>query len=359
MVIASFFYGWEKLTHFHQPTECPPLLVSVIVPMRDEENNITHLLYDLVHQSYPSENIEIIVVDDHSSDRSVEVAKSYSSNNIKVISLPEDYTGKKAALNFGMKNSKGELIITTDADCTLGNNWLRSIVSYYLQENPVMILAPVIPLCNSGSIWEKGWKEMRSLELFSLSGSTAGSAGIGHPVMCNGANLAFSKAVYQDVEHIYANTKIASGDDIFTMLELKKKYPGRIHFLKSADASVHTSVSGNLKSFFKQRGRWAAKSRFYKDPAIIFTALIVFGTNLLMLITFIRGFMFYNFLPFFTLLTIKSLIDFLFLFRVTSFFGEKKLMTWFPIAQGVYFFYVCITILFAMIIPNHWKGRSI
>ncbi len=359
IVIASFFYGWEKLLRFQLPKEYPSVFASIIVPMRDEEGNITNLINDLIHQNYPLGKYEIIVVDDHSSDRSIAVIAGYAVDNLKVITLPEGINGKKAALNFGIKDSKGELIVTTDADCRRGSNWLRSIVSYYQQTNPVMILAPVVPSYNSHSFWKMGWEKALSLELYSLLGSTAGSAAIGHPVMCNGANLAFPRSVYPFIESVYQNTHVPSGDDMFAMFELKKKYPGRIHFLKSKEAAVFTDVSASITSFFKQRGRWASKAKFYREPATIFTALAVVSINIILVFTLIYSILYQSFTSFFILLIIKSLVDFPFLYRVTSFFGQLRLMLWFPIVQSLYFFYVCMTVFVAIFLPNGWKGRRI
>jgi len=359
LVIASFFYGWEKLRHFDIANETPSLFVSIVIPMRDEEDNILNLLHDLSNQTFPAKDYEIILVNDHSVDHSYEIASGYSFDNLKIISLPDSVSGKKAALAAGIQRSKGELIITTDADCRMKSKWLISIALYYIKAKPVMILCPVVPSYNLHSQSGKILNEILTLEFYSLLGSTAGAAAIGRPVMCNGANLAFPKNVYQDIQQTLVNTKIASGDDIFGMLALKKKYPGRIHFLKLKDAAVYTTIAGNVKSFFKQRGRWAAKFRFYRDPEIIVTALAVFGINLMLLVTLVYSFLQHNYISFFGLLIIKSLIDFPFLYRVTSFFGKKKLMRWFPVVQSFYFFYVCITVFFALVMPNVWKGRKI
>jgi glycosyltransferase involved in cell wall biosynthesis len=385
MVIAFFLYGWEKLKGFTPAQRECKTFVSVIVPMRNEQLTITRLLYDLYGQNYPADLHEIIVVNDHSTDQSSQKAGYFQKDNIKILSLPESHAGKKAAIRFGIEAARGELIVTTDADCHIGNNWLRCLAEYYEKYSPVMILGPVIasprPSASgrtsspkeresglslhigeaslSGRGQEGGFPQMQALELFSLLGSTAGAVANGYPIMCNGANLAFVKTIYPEIEHIYKNEKIRSGDDMFVMLELKKKYPNKIHFLKSTEATVNTLLINNLFSFFRQRKRWAAKAKFYNDISISGTALIVFLVNMLLMTCLVIGFVKGNFFYFLILFLIKSAIDFPFLYRVTTFFGEKQLMRWFPVVQSFYFLYVCFTAIAAMITPITWKGRVI
>jgi glycosyltransferase involved in cell wall biosynthesis len=363
ILIASFFYGWEKLKVFTIGKEEKSIFISVIIPLRNEEKNITHLLDDLSRQTYPAERYEIIMVDDHSTDHSKESVTKYGGQNCRILSLAANVSGKKEALREGIGNANGELIITTDADCRIKENWLSTMASFYQHEKPVMIMAPVLAYeflpSTLQSVKPSFLSRMLGLELLSLAGSTAGAAAIGAPVMCNGANLAFSKSIYTEIEHVYLNTGIASGDDIFAMLELKKRYPGRVKFLKSPESTVYSHFPTGVFSFFQQRSRWAAKSRFYKDPIIIFTAITVFGTNFLLLINLLSGILYHNFAPFFVLLLMKSIIDFPFLYRVSAFFGQKKLMVWFPLVQSLYFLYVCITVFVAAVLPISWKERRI
>lgn len=358
MVIASFFYGWLKLRNEELFSDSL-VYVSIIIPMRNEEENVRKLLDCLQRQSYPSGSFEIIMVDDHSADKTYDIAASQQICNLQILSLPEEATGKKAALAMGVNYSKGELIITTDADCYMGEGWLRSIVSYYVKFRSVMIVGPILPLFSYNNRYKRGLEEIMALELFSLLGATAGSASIGKPVMCNGANLAIAREVLPEVVETYTSSAVASGDDMFGMLGLKKKYPGRIHFLKSKEAAVYTRMVWGLSSFLRQRGRWAAKARFYRDPFVIMTAITVFGTNVMLLLTVFYGFLIYNYTLFFVLMVLKSLVDFPLLYSVTSFYGKKKLMRWFPLVQSFYFIYVCITVFYGTVMPNAWKGRRI
>ncbi len=353
VIITMFFYGWERLKSYAPTPRQFHSVISIIVPMRNEETNTKQLLSDIQLQNYPSNLTEIIVVDDHSTDNSLLEAKSISLENYHVISLPENLTGKKAALNKGIEAATGEIIITTDADCRVSKTWLSTIASYFNDFAPTLLLGPVCGISNSF------FGNMQALEILSLQGSTAGSAAIGHAVMSNGANIAFPKSIYGDIQHIYNETKTQSGDDMFLMHEIKRKYPQGIHYLKSINALVYTKLTTNLSSFLNQRKRWTSKAKFYTDTDTIVTASIVLLMNATLLGTIIYGICMSDFMPFIILFITKCSADFVFLARVTSFFRKKRLMWLFPIVQSFYFLYICYTVLSAIFSTTLWKDRTI
>ncbi len=353
VIISLFLFGWEKIKvyspiphHFHS-------VISVIIPMRNEEININRLLLDLLQQNYPSKLIEVIVIDDHSTDNSLSEVKPFFSENIHLFSLPEGLTGKKSALNIGIKNAHGDIILTTDADCRVPETWLSTIACYFDDYSPSLLLSPVCGISHSF------FEDMQALEIYSLQGSTAGAAAIHHAIMSNGANLAFPKKIYHDIRYLYEEKKIHSGDDMFLLHELKCKYPSGIHYLKSKQAAVFTELPSNPSSFFRQRKRWTSKAKFYTDSDTIVTAVIVLGMNVALFSTIIYGIFSENIFPFMALFITKSFIDFIFLTRVTSFFGQKRLLWLFPIVQSFYFLYVCLTVFSAFFTSNSWKERSI
>lgn len=353
IIISLFLFGWEKIKAYSPIPQQFHSVISVIIPMRNEEINIKRLLLDLLKQNYPSKLIEVIVIDDHSTDNSLSEVRTLFSENILLFSLPESLTGKKAALTLGIENAHGDIILTTDADCRVPEFWLSTIACYFDDYSPSLLLSPVCGISNSF------FGDMQALEIYSLQGSTAGAAAIQHAIMSNGANLAFPKNIYHEFRYLYEESKIQSGDDIFLLHELKRNYPNGIHYLKSKQAAVFTKLSSNPGSFFRQRKRWTSKAKFYTDTDTIVTAVIVFGMNVALFSTIIYGIFLGKFFPFLVLFITKSIIDFIFLLRVTSFFGQKRLMWWFPIVQSFYFLYVCLTVFSAFFTSNSWKERSI
>jgi cellulose synthase/poly-beta-1,6-N-acetylglucosamine synthase-like glycosyltransferase len=355
ILIAAFFISWKKLKPFKTKPGNSEIFASIVIPARNEELNISELLNDLLCQEYLPSKFEIIIVNDHSEDNTLAIANNFKPqlDNLIIIDLAEGNNGKKAALYSAIvKAAKGELIITLDADCRIGKNWLATICRFYENFRPRMIIAPL--LYDN----EKNWFEkMQSLEISSLVASTAGAASFGRPIMCNGANLAFTRETYlQCVSNLKA--EIASGDDIFLMLEIKKIWPGSIMFIKSVDAACFTKAEPNIDKFIMQRKRWASKSKYYNDRDILFVSVVVFLANLAICLSFIAAFFNYHaILIFIILLCLKSIPDFLLLNSFSNYFSKRKLLNYFLLTQLFYPFYLVFIAIYGNISKFEWKKR--
>jgi cellulose synthase/poly-beta-1,6-N-acetylglucosamine synthase-like glycosyltransferase len=290
LTILGLTVGWFRIKPWKHDAPATTRL-SVVIPVRNEEENIESLLDDLVGQNYPFELYEVIVVDDGSTDGTKDIVERYrcrmpdASTSLSTgagcrIRIEESNgEGKKAAIRMGVKIAQGKVIVTTDGDCRVGPEWLMNIAAYYEEYKPRLISGPVVMEETRGL-----FRSFQSMEFMSLVASGAGSIGIGMPIMCNGANLAFEKEAYLQASN-EKDLEYASGDDIFLMLRIKKMF-GRhsIRFLKNREALVETSTKGSLRSYLGQRLRWVSKSRGYRDPVIISVALIVFLFNLLLIL---------------------------------------------------------------------------
>jgi len=288
-IIYWFHSGWINIKVFSPPNTCPEIFVSIVIPFRNESAKIKRNIISLINQDYPASQFEVIYVDDHSEDNSAEILQNHMRDltNFRIAGLDETKSGKKAALVEGAKSAKADLLLFTDADSYPVQSWVRTMAMYYEKHNPVMISGPVI-INESGGIL----KRFQTLEFMSLTGSAAGSFGVGNPVLCNGANLGYDRKVYlQNTDNLQTN--ILSGDDIFMMLSLKNNDRSRLQFVKSPDAIVFTDPVESVRQFFMQRMRWASKARYYKDFHILLTAFAVFAINVLM-VGLIIGSLFYN-----------------------------------------------------------------
>lgn len=355
-IIFLFLVGWLRTPSFKISDKPTDIKISVLVPVRNEEKNIEGLLNDLLKQTYPQNMFEVLVINDHSTDSTAEILERYHKkhSNFRIITLREpSLTGKKSAIEEGIKNSRFGHIVITDGDCRAGVNWLQAIAQYYEKYSPVMILGPVI---FKGK--KKFWQGLLHLEQFSLLGTIAGSCGVHIPVMSNGANLSFEKKLFFEFANPLFN-KTPSGDDVFLLLNAKKKYPKRIGFLKSVDAVIETNPPADLESFWEQRKRWVSKSRYYSDPGILLTGGIVFLTSFMLFIFFIGSFFSILVLKAFLILFfLKSIVDLLFLLTLTSFFEKKSLLRYFLPAQILYFAYVTLTGFSGFFGQYYWKGRK-
>ena len=185
--IFQYLSGWKQVVEFKPSFSSHNIFVSIIIPVRNEENNIKGLLKDLINQNYPNELYEVILVNDHSEDSTTRIIEPFCSNhsNFRVIQLQENFYGKKEAIEAGIRNARGELIVTTDADCRAGNKWISAIASYYFQSDKPKMIIGLVDIISENTVYNK----FQQLEFLSLVGSGAGAAGISHPIFCNGANL--------------------------------------------------------------------------------------------------------------------------------------------------------------------------
>ncbi len=352
--IGLFYYGWARIPARSSEGFRVKTAVSVILPARNEECEISDILNDLAGQDYPKELLEVIVVDDHSSDLTADIVSDFIKDcaNIRLIRLDNGITGKKQALLKGLTEANFSLILTTDADCRLSALWVRSMVECFEETNADLIAGSVLIKAAPGF-----FNKFQRLELFSLLGSTAGSLSTGNPVMCSAANMGFRKESFIKAYNHY-NENVISGDDVFMLHAMYKAGMRKMIFLKNRDAAVITKSMNSLRSFLSQRKRWASKSRHYKTGASVFTSLLVFFINLTAILCLLFALFNMSFLLIALFIFIsKSLVDFPFLYSVTGYFGQRKLMRYFPAIQGIYFFYISFTAISAFTRASQWKGR--
>lgn len=353
LLIFNFISGWLKLKE-HRKGRIDPsaIFTSIVIAAKNEEKNIHQLFKSLINQTIDSKSFEIIFINDNSSDNTFNIAQTYKKqlSNLIVLDLNKA-RGKKAAINYGIKHAKGELIITTDADCTHHKKWLEMVISFYTEEKPKMVIAPVI--MHGNSFFEK----IQSLDFFSLIASSAGAVGINQPIMCNAANMAFEKTIYDSLENPH-NVKYTSGDDVFLMLKIKKFSLNHIKFIKAREAVCLTKAKSTFKGFINQRIRWVSKSKGYKDPFLILTSITVLLINLSILLNFLF-FIFgkLSFGCFIGQFSLKSIIDLIFLFLTSSFFKQKELLIYFIPTQIFNLVIVPFLSIAGLLSKGEWKGN--
>lgn len=362
LLIAAITIGWWRLRVFKITDSLPCVNVSVIVAVRNEATNIQQLLSSLLAQNYPSHLLEIIIVDDNSTDSTSRLAEDFivqnkDSKKLKLISLGNnDGFGKKAAIDRGIHESEGELIVITDADCTAGSGWISALSLFYAEHKPQMILGPV-RMTDGGIFFGK----LQSLEFMSLISAAAGSCNAGFPILANGANIAFTRQAYDSCGGFSGNTQFSSGDDMFLMMSIKKKFGAQaIRFLRSEEAIVNTPASVGFKSFIQQRLRWVSKSRGYTDPMLIISSILVFLTNVwLVFITFLAIFLQGYFQFFLILFLLKMVIDFPLMISYSRFQKSKKALWLFPIMELLNAVYTLLIGIAGNAGKYEWKGRSV
>ena len=339
------------------------LSFTVIIAARNEEENIRLYLPSVLQQSYPQELFDVIVIDDHSTDATADVVAEFQSeySNLKLLRLkdilPEVTLNsyKKKAIEKAIEQASGDWIVTTDADCLVNNNWLQCFSGFIMEHNPVFVAAPVA-FFNDHSFLSV----FQSLDFMSLQGITAASVNKGFHSMCNGANLAYKKLMFLEVNGFAGIDNIASGDDMLLMHKIYEKHPEGVKFLLSEDAIVRTVAMPDWKSFFNQRIRWASKADSYQDKRIFWVLALVYFLNLLLLVIFIAAFFKpVLFVYCLILLVVKTLIELRFMSIVAAFFGEQKLLKWFGLMQPFHITYTVIAGWLGKFGSYHWKGRKV
>ncbi|WP_443936637.1 glycosyltransferase family 2 protein [Pedobacter sp. MW01-1-1] len=358
LLVVTFIRGWHKLIYFTPLKSVYETKVSVIVAARNEEENIGKTIDDLIAQDYPAELVEIIIIDDHSTDRTADIVLGYASQNVRLIKLNESKalnSYKKKAIQTAIGTCFGDLVVTTDADCRMGKKWLSTVVAFYEEKDCKMISSPV------AYFQEKSFFErLQSLEFLYLIGLGASTIGNKQPSTCNGANLAYEKKTFYEVGGFTGIDDLASGDDELLLHKIAAKYPDKIGFLKNTDAIVYTHAKENLSAFIQQRRRWASKSTRYKNKAIIVLGVFVWLFNLSILTNFIVGCFFPAFLSVaFYQLMVKMILESLFLWSVTSFAKRRSLMILIPVLNVLHILYMVYIGIAGNSGKYNWKGRMV
>ncbi len=358
--LGIYYYHriWDRIPLFTHDLPYIPITVSVIIPARNEAAHIQNCLISLFSQTYPRVYTEILVVNDFSTDETADLVTKFS-DKCRLLNL-SDYLAnpvnsyKKKAIETGIAHSSGELIICTDADCIMGPDWIRSLVSAYQKENRVFIAAPVkiIPDGSRLSVFQ-------TLDFISLQGITGAAVYKNLYPMCNGANLAYSRKAFDAVGGFADIDHIASGDDMLLMKKIQSAFPGRSGYIKDPHAIVSTISAGNIRTFLNQRIRWASKISHYNHPATFLTLAWVYLLNLLLLLLFFACFFYGHWKWLLLLIACKTISEYFFVSKVAGFFGQQSLMKYFILCQPFHIIYTVIAGSFGSFGRYEWKNRNV
>lgn len=329
--------------------------ISIVVAVRNEEKALPVLMTSLATQQYDQNQFEVILVNDHSTDQTstllLDLQRKYPE--IKIITILSSGIGKKRALTEGIQLAKGEIILTTDADCKLPPRWISGMNAAFGTTTSMVVGA--VKIAPDFSFFS----ELQALEFGSVMGSGISLLAWNAPVMCNGANLAFRKKVFEAVNGYEGNFEIASGDDEFLMRKIEQSFPNTIRFAAQKECVVATQPANSIKQFYSQRLRWAGKwkaneSVFAKSLAVF--VLLVQISWLIMLGLLISKFKVADLAG---LIIIKLLLEGLFLWVVSRYLQLRFNLLAFCVLQVVYPVYVIVTGISSRFISYRWKDREV
>lgn len=353
ILILYLAIGFEKITFFTKKEKTPKTSFSVIIPFRNEEKKLPHLLTSINELAYPKELVEFLFVDDDSSDNSVQLIKT-SKNYQLIKNLRKSNSPKKDAIETAVNLAKNTWILTTDADCILPKKWLQVFDDYIQTHAPKMIVAPV-----NYKVTTTFLDQFQKFDFLSLQASTMGGFGIHRPFLCNGANLGYLKETFFNVKGFDGNNGIASGDDIFLFEKFVLDTPNDVHFIKSKEAIVTTFPVATFPELIQQRTRWAAKSSHYRLQFTRLVGALVFSMNFLLVLSVFFTFFHLPYLPYIGLLFIlKLFIDWILLRKSIRFFNQKANIVYYIVSSLCYPFFSAFIFLNTLFSNYKWKERS-
>ncbi len=354
---------YSKKKRNNMPINSKDFFISVVIPFRNEEKNLPSLIQSLICQNISIKNFEVIFIDDHSTDSSYYIIKDLmtkSGISFKLLSLKETY-GKKNALETGFKASIGDIILQTDADVTFGPSWIKKHHTEHLQ-NDIFVLCGAVDLLSEGRFFDR----IQQLEFMALMQSSYLTINANRPVMCNGANLSFKRAILSDVINSYQKIKSASGDDVFMLHQIKSKFGAeKIKYLVSSEGIVFTQPKEKLIDLIKQRSRWAKKSKEYKSTfAIYFTISIVLANLSILILLFSTPFLTPTLFAILVLIPfiLKWLTDVLLILNYSKKFKSLLKATWLLdsiVLELIYPIYIIIVGINMLLSKQMWKGRVV
>ncbi len=382
-LIIYYRIAWKAISNYEPPLysstdklTSQSTTITVIIPARNESQNIKACLDSIIAQSYPAQLFEVIVVDDHSEDDTASISQTYADKNVQLIFLKDHVMNrinsyKKKAIEVAVAHAKGTLIVTTDADCHLPKDWLRTIASFYEEKKPAFIAAPVSIDCRFRFI-----EIFQSLDFMTLQGITGAVVSKKQMTMCNGANMVYERSVFYEVNGFAGIDNIASGDDMLLMHKIFTRYPDRVTFLRSKAVIVRTAPVHTIKQFFNQRIRWASKADKYDDKRILPVLILVYFFNVLLItLPIVAAFnnetvsinLFYGHMSVISsvpdtwifILVLKITAELLFLYPVAKFFGKRSLLWLFPLLQPFHIIYTVIAGWLGKFGSYVWKERKV
>ncbi len=355
-----FLYSFLAKNREYGSGQGEKLKITVLIPFRNEKDNLERNFKALNEQSLSVEDFEVIYINDHSDDGGEDLIKnliSRSQGSFRLLELGDGKFSKKEALKTGIDNSNGGLIVTTDADSIVGPKWLEKISGHHQKSSSPFIIMPVS--LRKGNSFLAAFQR---LEFMSLQYVTRTFAFRGNPILCNGANLAFEKRLFYDLGGYEGNEHFASGDDFFLLMKMRKHDKKSISILDDKDVIAMIDPEKRWTAFLQQRIRWASKTKRAGSKLVFFIGIM----NTLMalylpVIYFLESALSAVTFPVLsnTFLAIKFIGDFLMLNQEKN--SSNSLFTFsnFYLTFLLYPIYISFIFVATLFMSPTWKGRRI
>jgi poly-beta-1,6-N-acetyl-D-glucosamine synthase len=351
--MLAIIFGWLRRNNKNITSSNTRNSLSVLIPYRNEQENIPLLLKSLSDLQYSIEAVEFIFINDHSIDDSAETLMLGLLNfpfPYKLISLEENIFGKKRAIEAGVLEAAHSVIVTTDVDCIHSKNWLYEI-NRLIDSESEFIIGQVINKKKPGLL-----ANLQQIESLLLAGITVGSAKLKTPLLCSGANLSYTKALFNKLQPYKNNCNILSGDDMFFLEKIIREHDCHVEI--SSNSIVETEGAKSFTEMVSRSVRWASKSSKLEMSLSTVFGAIVLSINYSMLFMTVLVILDIDSIVFFIkLCAVKTIVDVLFLVLLAKRYGRYQTIMYFPIMVVFYPFYLFIVSLATVFSSPGWKGR--
>ena len=370
--LLSFFYAtlimrvwtsWDRIhhSHFKLRNRKDHQFISIIVIGRNEQDSIQNCLQSIGKNNYPYNKFEILFVDDHSEDNTVAIASNLDIPQLSILNLsdfcklkPSTNSYKKLGIQYAISLAKGDIIVCTDADCVVPENWL-AYIDYSMQQALIKMLVMPITFTQEKSIINR----FQSLDMMATIAFTGYGIQNKEFYSANGANMAFRKSIYprNGLQEEYA-----SGDDIFLVQHVSVAYPDGIKFLKASSVIVQTKAERSWTSLYMQRKRWVSKSKSYSDNKLYKTQVFIFAFNLVIMMNLLLGVTIHSLFFLIALFQffIKGIMDYLLLSNMSIFFNQGRSLKLYLISLLLFTPFILLLGILALSSKSfEWKGRRV
>lgn len=352
-IVMILLYGFRRIRC--GISEKKPF-VSVIIAARNEKNSVSTCLTSLMRQNYKPELFEVIVVDDRSEDGTFEVLSHFKSvwNSLKIIKVdqvPEGVSTKKHALSKAVEIAGGKIILQTDADCVVPENWISGMVSRF-EEGIDMVTGAAPYFYGSGFLNSF----IRHEYLWNITLS-AGSIALGHGTHASARNLGFRQKAFESAGGYGSMKTVISGDDTLLLHRIQKLRKNGVATMPDSSTHVYSRAPVDFRSFVRQRIRHMSTGKYF-DPVLIGIGIVVYGYHILTVISLL--------LAFFSLhaLTVciasflwKNIVDSIALGRTKAIFGLDVAWKRFIINEFFLLVYMAVLPVCGLFVPVRWKEK--
>jgi len=357
IIMIYFLIGIYRIPMVSAAPTSSVLQVTILVPARNEEENIIRCLESLWRQSYPRNGFKVIIIDDHSSDKTAELVEIYIRDkpNFELLRHKKDpvrSTFKKQALTFALEKVDSDIVMTIDADSVALPNWIERILSYY--DSNTGMVAGLVSFISEG---EQGFfQKIQTLEFAGIVFCGVGAAGHKNPLICNGSNLSYRLQTFREVGGYRGNEFLPSGDDDLLLQNIHNKTAWKIKYSLDPETINYTMPVTRFSDFINQRARWASKSLHYPKwwLFLVLLGIYLYYASFVILLPMVLLDLF----PWYIYmlgLVLKMVPEALIISRALSILQRSHLRKYFLIAQPFQIIYVLIVGFLGFFKKFNWK----